>query len=42
MGTEDDPASYWVSVTLQGRLLLNFGGVLDFNVIFAVVRVGPY
>ena len=26
VGKEDDPASYWVSVTFQGLFLLNFGG----------------
>ena len=26
-GFQDDPASYWVSVTFQWRLLLNFGRV---------------
>ena len=25
---EDDPASFWVSVYFQGRLLLNFQGVV--------------
>ena len=28
VGKDDDPASYWVSVTFQRRLLLNFGRVV--------------
>ena len=27
VGLEDDPASYWESVTFQEGFLLNFGGV---------------